>query len=94
MYMMAPDVEFDPSKARINLRKHGVGFAEAATSLADPLAITVADESGSELRWVSFGISDSGRLLAVCYTMRSETPRLISARKATSREKSAYARRI
>lgn len=92
--MMALDVEFDPGKAAANLRKHGVGFAEAATSLIDPSALTLADASEGEFRWNSLGVSDRGRLLVVCYTVRGDTLRLISARKATSRERFAYARRV
>jgi uncharacterized DUF497 family protein len=56
-------------KATANLRKHSVSFEEATTALADPLAITGADPDHSigETRWITFGLSNRGRLLAVAH---------------------------
>ena len=36
-------IEWDPRKAKLNLKKHGVAFEEAATALSDPMAVTGAD---------------------------------------------------
>jgi uncharacterized DUF497 family protein len=91
MHTKLHGVEFDPSKAAANLRKHGVSFADAATVLGDPEALIVEDDSEGEARHVSVGMDSSGRVLTVVYTLRGERIRLISARRATAREKAAYA---
>jgi uncharacterized DUF497 family protein len=83
--------EWDARKASLNLKKHGVDFADAATALEDPLAATIEDRhSSGESRHVSLGRDALGRLLVVVYTWRGETIRLISARQATSRERRHY----
>lgn len=84
--------EWDPAKAAANLRKHGVSFEEAATALADDLAITGADpdHSRGENRFVTFGVSGAGRLLVVAHTERGDRLRIISARPATKRERRIY----
>lgn len=84
--------EWDPRKAAANLRKHGVSFEEAASIFNDPLAITFPDPDHSvvEERLLSFGISSSGRLLAIISTERGTTLRIISAREATRRERGIY----
>lgn len=98
--MSAPeqDVSWDPAKAQSNLAKHGVSFAQAATVLADPLALTVFDAAHSETeeRWFTLGLSADGQLLAVAHTYRQTEPthgqvRVISARTATRREREQYA---
>jgi len=63
-------IEWDPKKASPNLRKHKVSFEEAATALNDPIAATGADpdHSVTEDRYVTFGVSDRGRLLVVAQT--------------------------
>jgi hypothetical protein len=77
---------------RANLGKHGVTFEEASTAIADPLATTGADPEHSKgaFRWVTFGRSSRGRLLAVMHTEESDTIRIISARVATRRERTLY----
>jgi uncharacterized protein len=87
------EVEWDAAKAAANLRKHGVSFEEAATSLLDPLSLAqVDDASEGEPRWVLVGLSARARLLTVVYTLRAANRiRLISARKATRQEASYYA---
>ncbi len=83
--------EWDARKADANLRKHGVDFADAALALEDEHAITVPDAaSASEERFITLGMDPLGRVLVVVYTWRSETIRLISARKATRREARQY----
>jgi uncharacterized DUF497 family protein len=53
-------VEWDPAKARANLRKHGVRFADAVTALEDASAISVRDERADEERWITIGIGFAG----------------------------------
>lgn len=84
--------EWDPLKAKLNLRKHRVSFEEASTALLDPLSRTATDPSHSveEHRFITFGTSARGRLLVVSYTERDAEIRLISARLATRREREIY----
>ena len=87
---MEPPVEWDPRKAHSNLKKHGVAFTEALTAMEDEMAITIEDEHADERRFITLGLSESGRLVVVVYTYRGESVRIISARKATATEKTAY----
>lgn len=84
--------EWDPKKARANLRKHGVSFEEASTVFLDELSLTGDDPDHSigEERFVIFGLSSSGRLLVVAFTERKERVRIISARPATAPERRLY----
>ena len=83
--------EWDAAKARANLRKHGIDFADAATALEDQSALTMQDAlSGEEERWITLGMDALGRVLAVVYTFRDDKIRLISARRATPRERYQY----
>lgn len=86
------DFEWDPGKAKSNESKHGVAFEEAVTVFGDPLELTISDPDHSmdESRFISIGMSDTGRLLIVSYTERSQAIRLISARLATLRERRQY----
>jgi uncharacterized DUF497 family protein len=97
--MSAPelDVTWDAAKAQANITKHGVTFAQAATVLLDPLALTVfdADHSETEDRWFTLGMSSDGKLLAVAHTYQPSGPdrmrvRIISAREAKRRERKQY----
>jgi uncharacterized protein len=84
-------IEFDPHKAQLNFRKHGVGFAHAEQALLDPLGFTMEDpDSGSEQRFVTLGMDSLGRMLVVVHTQRAEQTRLISARKASKGEAENY----
>jgi hypothetical protein len=85
-------IEWDPKKAKLNLRKHRVSFEEAATALSDPMAATGADPDHSitEERYVTFGVSERGRLLVVAHTDEEETIRIISARIASKGERELY----
>ena len=85
--------EYDPRKAQINWRKHGISFADAEFVFFDPLAIHDVDpDSLEEERFIALGMSNSGVLLVVVYAMRGETFRLISPRRATSQEVKFYER--
>ena len=84
-------VEWDDAKAASNVRKHGVAFEEAATVLLDPLAITFADDHPSERRSITVGHSALARLLVVIITERhGDRIRIISARRATAKERRDY----
>ena len=86
------EIEFDPRKAAANLRKHRVTFEEAASCLPDAHALVMEDErSESESRWILVGMSARARLLTVIHTLRGDNPRLISARKATTKEAKNHA---
>jgi uncharacterized protein len=91
---MALEFEWDPDKAEANRRKHGVSFEEAMTAFRDPLGRLVDDPEHSveEERFVLFGRSGAGRLLAVMHTERGRVLRIISAREMTPKEKRQYAR--
>ncbi|MEM7536176.1 MAG: BrnT family toxin [Chloroflexota bacterium] len=84
--------QWDPEKARTNLRKHKVSFEEAATVFQDALSLTGddPDHSSEEDRFVTFGLSSRGRLLVVSFTERGERIRIISARQMTRSERGIY----
>ena len=85
------EYEWDPKKARLNLYKHGVYFADALTVLEDDHALTMSEESaGGEQRWITLGMDALGRILVVVYTWRERCVRLISARPATPSERRQY----
>ena len=90
---------WDTRKALRNLDKHGVTFFEAASIFEDPEALEILDEkhSATESRRWRIGSSDEGRALTVVFTVRrvrgEETIRIISARRASRKERAAYARR-
>ena len=82
--------EWDPEKSRTNRTKHGVEFADAVVVLFDPFALTTTEEHSSELRHVTLGSDALDRILVVVYCRRRGRIRLISARKATRRERERY----
>ncbi len=86
--------EWDPAKARLNHRMHGIAFEEAQTVFADDDAVLVSDaaHSSSEYRFYLLGLSARLHVLVVvhCYRVDDEILRLISARKATSSERAQY----
>jgi len=84
--------EWHRAKAEENLRKHGVSFDEAVTVFYDPLSATFADEehSADEARFITVGHSARGRLLVVAHTDRGVRVRIISARRATARERKRH----
>ena len=90
------EIEWNQEKADSNLRKHGVSFEEAFSSLLDTDALVLEDfDSEGESRWILIGMSNRVRLLTVVYTLRGEDCiRLISARKSSRKEGDYYAQRI
>jgi len=84
---------WDPAKAAANLAKHAISFPDAETVLSDGLAVTIEDTRRDEQRFVTLGRDQLGRILVVVYTYpenEDDTVRLISARKATHRERELY----
>ena len=84
--------EWNTQKAVRNLRKHGVSFDEASTVFFDPLSATGDDPDHSleERRFVTFGMSSSGRLLVVTHSEQYDAIRIITARLATRTERKLY----
>src|SRR4030042_1487759 len=84
--------EWDPDKARGNIEAHGISFDEASTAFGDTLSLTIHDpfHSEQEDRFILIGNSARNRLLVVVHTERGENVRIISARKATNKERKQY----
>lgn len=84
--------EWDAAKAASNVRKHGVSFDEAGSVFLDRLAVSGPDPDHSieESRYITFGMSRLGRLLAVSHTYRPGAIRIISARRVTRAERKIY----
>ncbi len=84
--------EWDSLKAAHNQRKHAVSFDEASTAFGDPFSITIPDHDHSALehRFVLLGATERGQLVVVIHTERGENVRIISARRATRRERTVY----
>lgn len=84
--------EWDPEKAKLNLKKHGVSFAEGATVFYDPLSASFddPDHSEGERRLITVGLSSRARLLVVAHTERGNSIRIINARLATKRERKRH----
>ena len=92
--MKALRCEWDDAKNRANQRKHGVSFPEAQTVFFDENALEFYDDTHSEWedRFLLLGLSAQLRVLLVCHCLREEGAviRIISARKATRRERGLY----
>jgi len=91
--MINYNFEWDPNKARSNQVKHGISFEEAATVFRDPRALSIFDDEhiSNEDRWITIGISNTGRLVVVCHTFQKKEEsnvaiRLFSSRKANKKE--------
>ena len=82
--------EWDGWKARTNLEKHGIDFADATGVFQDIHAIMMPDESQGEDRYTTIGSDAYGRILVVVHTWRRQVVRIISARGATRRERRQY----
>ena len=88
--------DWDPAKEETNVRKHKVSFRRAATVFRDPNQLSIYDEKHCEFedRWVIIGIDSGGVLRVVVHTFEQIESlceiRIISARRATSREARQY----
>ena len=85
---------WSPPKARANLKKHGISFEEAQTVFYDEFARQFYDDehSDNEDRFILLGKSNQSRLLIVCHCEQAngDVIRIISARKATAKERKFY----
>jgi uncharacterized protein len=95
--MMQYNFEWDPVKASINFKKHGVSFEEASEVFLDPLQLSLFDDAHSEQeeRWITLGNTKAHNLRLVVHTYLSYhqdqiTVRIISARPATTHEQKQY----
>ena len=84
------EYEWAPRKAASNLRKHGVDFADVVAAFEDDFALTVPDDHDEEDRFITVGMDVLGRVVVVVYTWRGDRIRIISARRATPREREQY----
>lgn len=90
------EIEFfwDEHKNEINIKKHGISFSEAATVFYDSAAVVFDDPEHSyeEDRFLIIGFSQKQRICIVshCYRGEDESIRIISARKATAKERQTY----
>jgi hypothetical protein len=86
--------EWDENKNQANIKKHGISFKEAASVFSDIDSVFLPDPKHSygEERFILIGLSDDNKILAVCHCERNENNhiRIISAWKATNKEKNIY----
>jgi uncharacterized DUF497 family protein len=87
--------EWDANKAKTNLEKHGISFELAATIFSDPLHLSIPEQTKGEERWVTIGCAADLSTLVVVHTYidrtdNGEVLRIISARKATKKERNQY----
>ena len=85
-----PEWTWNIEKARGNLQKHRVAFTDAVTALEDPLALTIPDRTRDEERFVTIGLAADGAVLVVIWSPGGTGGRILSARKATGRERRNY----
>ena len=83
--------EWEPRKAKSNLRKHGVDFADAVIALEDENALTIEDIDHGELRFQTLGMGPTFKILFVVHCeLVEDRIRIISARKADKGETKVY----
>lgn len=82
--------DWDETKRRLNLRKHGIDFADAG-KIFDGITFTAEDDSEDygERRFVTLGLLED-QVVSVAHTERCDAIRLISIRKATKHETRCY----
>jgi len=89
------DFEWDESKNRTNIEKHGFSFARAATIFAGPILTAVDDRfEYGERREISIGVMEGFVIITVVHTDRNGRRRIISARRAKTSERIRYEREI
>ncbi len=85
------EFEWDPGKAKLNLRKHGVDFADAVIALEDENALTIEDPYNDEFRFKTLGMGSTFNILFVVHCeATADRIRIISARKAVKEEIKVY----
>lgn len=97
--MVSIRFEWDDAKNATNQRKHGISFEEATETFDDPLYLLIEDrDKDGEVRWHAIGSTSDGLMLMVVHTILEEKDsnklidiiRIISARRATRKEKRTY----
>lgn len=85
--------EWDPAKAATNLAKHGISFESAATAFGDPRSLVIPDPAHSQIenRFILLGQTSQGLMVVVVHVERGDRIRLISARRASRKERNMYA---
>ena len=94
MYYGVVEFEWDEKKCRENLKKHGLSF-EDVDLVFDGDTITFLDDriDYGEKRYITLGAL-TGRTVVIVHTLRGETIRIVSMRKANAREKKNYQERL
>ena len=94
-YISYTDIEdmvfdWDDYKESANIKKHNISFKQAAYVFIDQNRIEYYDytHSDKEERYIAIGFA--GKILYVVYTIRKDSIRIISARRATNKEKEMY----
>jgi uncharacterized protein len=84
--------EWDDAKNQANLLKHGITFEQATEIFLDPLSLTIQDPEHSDVedRFITIGMTKTGLVAVASHTDREDTIRIISARRATNRERISY----
>ena len=92
MEYMKLTFEWDEVKAKNNLKKHKISFEEGKTIFNDPFLFTFPDNehSNDEERLINIGLSTAGRVLVLTHTERQDKIRIITCRRATTRERRFY----
>ena len=90
---MSLSFEWDPAKAASNLAKHGVSFEAASTAFGDPRSLVIPDPAHSQLedRFILLGQTQQELIVVVVHVERGDRIRLISARRASRKERTMYA---
>jgi uncharacterized DUF497 family protein len=85
------EFEWDENKNRQNIKKHGISFEEATAIFDKPFWTRIDDRYDyREVREVSIGDIGNFVIVVVAHTERKNKTRVISARKATPRERRRY----
>ncbi len=89
--------EWDESKSKANRKKHGISFEEAAEIFDDPFHISILDKRFDyfDERWITIGLTKNGKVTIVGHLYYlteegEEITRVITARKATKKERDQY----
>ncbi len=89
------EIKWNPQKAEANFRKHKIRFSDVESVLFDSMTLTIEDQIiDQERRFLSVGSDALGRILVIVYTYHGNTIRLISARRATPKERKYYEKGI
>ncbi len=92
---MRLEFDWDQWNIQKNESKHGVAIIEAESVFYDPCLVIYKDVKHStprEQRWICYGLSFKNRILMIAFTIRNKRVRIISARPASKKERSTYAK--